>query len=99
MAERIITKDPIGIETAVETREPWTLEGVAAERLRALHADTDLRALVGLLPLDGTRPTERDEEAFIAGQAIIAERYGLTSEQMFVVLNEALFVEKTLRAE
>jgi hypothetical protein len=51
------------------------------------------------LPIDGSRPTECDEEAFIAGQAILAERYGLTNEQMFAVLDEALFIERTPRAE
>ena len=99
MAERVISKDPIGVETITGAREEWTLGEVPVEQQRAIYADPDLRALVGLLPIDGSRPTECDEEAFIAGQAILAERYGLTNEQMFAVLDEALFIERTPRAE
>ena len=99
MAERVISKDPIGVETITGAREEWTLGEVPVEQQRAIYADPDLRALVGLLPIDGSRPSEPDEEVFIAGQAILAERYGLTSEQMFAVLNDALFIEKTPRAE
>ena len=99
MAERVISVDPIGVETVTEARQEWTLGDVPTERQRAIQADPDLRALVGLLPIDGSRPTECDEEAFIAGQAILAERYGLTSEQMFAVLDEALSIERTPRAE
>ena len=99
MAERVVTKDPIGIETAIGVKSPWRYDHLPADQLRAIFADENLSALVGLLPFDGSRPSEENEQAFIDGQAELCERYGLTAEEMYAILNELTFVERTPRSE